>query len=337
MRAHALALAILCVSASGCEDPTKDCNNSSECSSDQLCCNGTCRQTCNEQQPDTSGKPDSTPMPDRTPPTSDSTPDAMVEPPDMSPPQTDATPSPPPDTGPDSAPPDSTTDVRCVPVPEICDGLDNDCNNEIDEGFEVGQPCTVGTGECEETGHYICTEAGDGVVCDASPGDPTAEICDGVDNNCDGVIDEGYEVGEPCTVGTGECEETGHYICTEAGDGVVCDASPGDPTAETCDGDDNDCDGEIDEDVINVCGGCATLPDPDMRGRPCDISVDDGQCGIWTCNDAGNDFDCTANDTVAVCTDCEPPECLFLGIWKGTDNQGVEWEGTRWDDSVWAP
>ena len=74
---------------------------------------------------------------------------------------------------------------------EICDGKDNNCNGQIDEGFNVGQSCTVGVGECARTGQYVCKADGTGTQCNATPGTPTAEICDGKDNNCNGQIDEG--------------------------------------------------------------------------------------------------------------------------------------------------
>ncbi len=71
---------------------------------------------------------------------------------------------------------------------EICDGVDNDCDNETDES---GAVCTVGTGACSRTGNYIC-EDGANAACNAVPGDPTGEACgDGVDNDCDGSVDEG--------------------------------------------------------------------------------------------------------------------------------------------------
>jgi hypothetical protein len=74
---------------------------------------------------------------------------------------------------------------------EICDGKDNNCNGQIDEGFNVGQSCSVGVGECARTGQYVCKADGSGTQCNATPGTPTAEICDGKDNDCDGQIDEG--------------------------------------------------------------------------------------------------------------------------------------------------
>ena len=75
-------------------------------------------------------------------------------------------------------------------APELADGVDQDCDNEIDEGTE----------DLDEDGWSVVH--GD---CDDEEGwaNPTAaEVCDGIDNNCDGFTDEG------CADRTGPEEET---------------------------------------------------------------------------------------------------------------------------------
>jgi hypothetical protein len=132
---------------------------------------------------------------------------------------------------------------------EVCDGIDNDCNGVIDDGFpDLGKPCSKGKGECFRTGVYICKTDGTGTECDAEEIEPKQEMCDGKDNNCDGVIDDGFpDLGKPCSKGMGECFRTGVYVCNADGTGTVCNAEEVLPGVEECDGKDNDCNGVIDD------------------------------------------------------------------------------------------
>ncbi len=80
--------------------------------------------------------------------------------------------------------------------PEICDKKDNNGNGQMDENFPLlGRPCIAGLGECARDGFYDCTSDGTGVRCSAPPGPRRPEgvgcACgDGLDNDCDGFIDE---------------------------------------------------------------------------------------------------------------------------------------------------
>ncbi len=139
--------------------------------------------------------------------------------------------------------------VEVEPGPERCDGLDNDCDGQIDEDFaELGEACTVGLGLCENTGQIICDASGEATRCSAAPRAPQEERCDGLDNNCNGSVDEAFPgLNGACTSGQGVCARQGTLRCAEDGRSAACDATPGQPAAEVCDGQDNNCDGLVDE------------------------------------------------------------------------------------------
>ncbi len=151
-------------------------------------------------------------------------------------------------------------DTDSFAVDEVCDGRDNDCDGIMDEDFsDLGMSCVVGVGECIRVGNMVCTQSGAGTTCGADPGEPQQEMCDGLDNDCDGVADENFPLkGSPCVVGVGQCQRGGVQICDPYGTDTICDAVPGEPMPEICDGIDNDCDGAADEGNPEGGGMCNT-------------------------------------------------------------------------------
>jgi len=148
---------------------------------------------------------------------------------------------------------------------EVCDGLDNDCDTDIDEDFDdLGEPCMRGQGVCARAGVSRCAPGGTGTICDAVEGVPETEICgNGRDDDCDGRTDEGFDsVGSSCEEGQGACLAFGTVVCGPE-EGTQCDAEPGRPTSELCDGVDNDCNGIADDG--GVCGCINDDHEPDQR------------------------------------------------------------------------
>ena len=70
---------------------------------------------------------------------------------------------------------------------ELCNNLDDDCRNGIDDTFPLGQSCQVGLGQCQRTGVLQCTATGSGTQCSVQPGAPAPEMCgNGIDEDCNG-------------------------------------------------------------------------------------------------------------------------------------------------------
>ncbi|MFT3925432.1 MAG: RHS repeat-associated core domain-containing protein [Myxococcales bacterium] len=137
----------------------------------------------------------------------------------------------------------------------ICNGLDGDCDSRTDEGY-VGQSYSCGTGACARTMMSSCAN---GTVTNCTPGAPPNVgdgICDAIDGDCDGRIDEGYVSSPASSCGVGACARTatGSTSCVN---GVVTGAcTPGAPQTEICDNVDNDCDGSTNEGILRTfsCG-----------------------------------------------------------------------------------
>jgi hypothetical protein len=137
-----------------------------------------------------------------------------------------------------------------LPSAETCDSLDNDCDGQTDEGNpQGGGSCATGNPGVCAVGSYVCTSGA--LVCNAVQPGQRAEVCDGADNDCDGQTDESFPgQGGACTVNgaRGVCA-AGALACVSGGE--VCVGPQ--PSAESCDNRDNDCDGQTDETLTRAC------------------------------------------------------------------------------------
>jgi MYXO-CTERM domain-containing protein len=179
---------------------------------------------------------------------------------------------------------------------ETCNGRDDDCDDEIDEGNPgSGEDCNTGEAGLCDLGTTRCTDGM--LVCDplVMPG---GEVCDGADNDCDNKVDENVEGGEVCATGEpGLCAE-GVTACDDGDFECIGEDNAED---EACNGIDDDCDGRIDENLRNACGRCGDVPPEECNGvdDDCDGVSDEfaecppgSQCIEGMCADPCNDNEC---------------------------------------------
>ncbi|HOX45817.1 MAG TPA: putative metal-binding motif-containing protein [Myxococcota bacterium] len=184
-----------------------------------------------------------------------------------------------------AAPHDDCLDNDAAVFPghaEDCNGKDDNCNGQIDEGCSCTvpdtQPCGATQGVCV-AGNQACQAGGawgpclDGDNLPVTLPNTLAEACDGLDNDCDGQVDEGNPGGGgECGVDTGECQK-GTETCVTVGQtaSLECRGLYIGEAAETltgCDGLDNDCDGQVDDglpgdgyETNEACANPAVLTD----------------------------------------------------------------------------
>ncbi len=124
---------------------------------------------------------------------------------------------------------------------ETCNGLDDNCNGTVDDQWpELGEPCDSDNDDdfCKN-GIWECTGNGLDIEC-VGDGEVTEEICDGIDNDCDGQTDEGLG---KTSCGIGICAKTVQNCV--AGEEQVCDPEEGAQETDLPDleGVDSNCDG----------------------------------------------------------------------------------------------
>ncbi len=226
----------------------------------------------------------------------------------------------------------------CVPTPETCDGLDDDCDGFIDEDLTPGKGVCPAAGVCRAGEPRCKGEAG--WTCDLPDTYESPELsCDGLDNDCDGLTDEDLDPAQAGCPWTGVCATGGLPRC-DGPLGWVCPEPEGyEAEEQTCDGLDNDCDGLTDEDLTPPEGLCPTF-------GVCEGLTPRCEAGQWvcpfpdeyepgeevSCDDLDNDCDGTTDELVEGCG-CVNQERRDCGVDQGRCSPGIQfcWLG-QWSD-----
>jgi Notch-like protein len=214
---------------------------------------------------------------------------------------------------------------QTLPSNEVCNGVDDDCNGQVDEG---GGPQTCGQGICLRT----VQSCENGIPQTCTPGTPSAvETCDGLDDNCDGQVDEGCQcvngATQSCFTGPASARNVG--VCSDgtqlcvSGQWSSCTGAVV-PTVETCNGLDDDCNGVADDGDPEGGQSCGT----GLQGA-CSAGVTECRSGVVECNQVVQPSAETCNGIDDDCNGLVDESDPDLGTTCVTGMPGVCEGGTR--------
>jgi hypothetical protein len=224
---------------------------------------------------------------------------------------------------------------------DTCNGVDENCDNEIDEGYaSVSTSC--GIGACTRSGRTSCPAGAQEPADSCVAGMPAAgdATCDGIDDDCDGVSDEDFAPA-PTSCGIGACAAHGVLLCVAGAVQDTC--SPRRPASDAnCNGIDDDCDGAADDGYapvpttcgIGICAG-NTGSTACVAGAVVD-SCDPlaGALADTTCNGIDEDCDGVADDDyVSVPTTCGVGACITSGFTRCVNGAVEDTCAARWPSS----
>ena len=247
---------------------------------------------------------------------------------------------------------DDTSAARSPQLPEVCDGLDNDCDGTPDpadatvvapwyrdaDGDGFGD-ASMSVLACAPPGeHSLLPTDCDDARAAVHPGQ--TELCNGVDDDCNGVADFAIAPGD---LEDDDADGVADSGCSPTPSPADCDdrdrtSGPGEP--EACDGRDDDCDGRIDEDVAahvyfrdadgdgygsaasGTLVGCVPVSGYTTRGGDCDDdAVGRRPFARDACNGLDDDCDAAVDETPAS-EECGRDAVCFAGACRALCEPG---------------
>ena len=192
-----------------------------------------------------------------------------------------------------------------------CDGVDDDCDTQIDEDY-LPTATSCGVGGCSANGLLLCSAGAPVDSCTPLPPAADDASCNAIDDDCNGTADEDY-VATATSCGVGACGASGVLACT--GGSVADSCTPGAPAPNdaSCNAIDDDCSGAADEDYLPTATSCNVGGCLREGALQCNAGLEQDSCSSSPCvaesaceDDLDNDGD--------LAVDCDDPDCSSVPI-----------------------